>query len=299
VRVETARELGDGDRDRVQRLLDAAADADGRAPLSERKSIDLLEEGPEGLATVLVDDGGDLVGLAQVSGHPGHWGVELVVEPRHRESAEIGEALVGAALAAVAAAGGGHVHLWVTAAGRISDAVAAAHGLEPKRELHQLRRALPVGEAFDLPTRAFVPGRDDDVWLAVNNRAFAGHPEQSGWTRATLEARMREPWFDAEGFRLHEREGRLAGFCWTKVHPSGVGEIYVIGIDPDFQGRRLGRPLVLAGLDWLAGHGVEEAMLYVDGGNRSALRLYDDLGFHVDHVDRAYVTDVGDGEVSR
>ena len=31
-------------------------------------------------------------------------------------------------------------------------------------------------------------------------------------------------------------------------------------------------------------------MLYVDAGNAPAARLYEDLGFTVDHVDRAYAT---------
>ena len=46
-------------------------------------------------------------------------------------------------------------------------------------------------------------------------------------------------------------DGRLAGFCWTKVHDDEeppLGEIYVIAVDPDFVGRGLGRALTVAGL---------------------------------------------------
>ena len=302
--VSTHRGLADADPTAVAALLDAARAADGRAPLSERKGIDLLEDGPDGLVTVLLTDGssGEVAGLAQVSGHEGAWGIELVVHPDRREEvAAIERPLVEQALDEVAGAGGGKVHLWVTDAAPEIDALAAELGLRAGRELHQLRRALPVdgdGDASDrgaLPTRPFVPGRDEAAWLEVNNRAFASHPEQGGWTAATLAARVREPWFDPEGFRLHERDGRLAGFCWTKVHRDQdppVGEIYVIGVDPAFRGHGIGRPLVLAGLDWLAGQGITQAMLYADGDNRPALRMYADLGFTVDHVDRAYVTDV-------
>ena len=293
--IEVRPELDGTDLAAVTTLLDRAAAADGRRPLSERKWIDLVEAGPEGLAAVIACDSPDAppVGFAQVSGHDAAWGVELVVDPAARDrSEEIGTALASGAIDAVRAAGGGRLYLWVTHAGDEDDRVAAAAGLQPGRDLLQMRRPLPVDEVSDLPTRAFVPGQDDEAWLVTNNRAFAGHPEQGGWTRATLEARTREPWFDPHGFLLHERDGRLAGFCWTKVHADHdppIGEIYVIGVDPDFQGLRLGKPLVLAGLDSLARRGAGIGMLYVDAANQAALRLYQDLGFEVDHVDRAYV----------
>ena len=138
--------------------------------------------------------------------------------------------------------------------------------------------------------RPFRPGVDEDAWLHVNNRAFAGHPEQSAWTRDMIEARERQPWFDASGFLLHEDGGRLAGFCWTKVHDgSRLGEIYVIAVDPDFEGRGLGRELVVAGLDSLSGRGTTTGTLYVDDSNTRARRLYERLGFTLDHVDRVYV----------
>jgi mycothiol synthase len=67
-----------------------------------------------------------------------------------------------------------------------------------------------------------------------------------------------------------------------------MGEIYVVGVDPDFQRLGLGRALVLAGLAWLADAGDTVGMLYVDASNVRARSLYDELGFTRHHVDRLY-----------
>jgi mycothiol synthase len=162
-----------------------------------------------------------------------------------------------------------------------------------------MRVPLPVDQAFELETRPFVVGRDEVAWVDVNNRAFHWHPEQGGWSVETLQRREKEPWFDPEGFLLHERATdagpALAGFCWTKVHDDHVpvlGEIYVIAVSPDYQGLGLGRALTLAGLDSLHRRGIDVGMLYVDADNTPAVGLYQALGFTVHHIDRAYTADI-------
>src|SRR5438270_870098 len=77
----------------------------------------------------------------------------------------------------------------------------------------------------------FEADRDADEWLEVNNRAFSWHPENGGWGLADLEARRGTDWFDPKGFLIarDDNTGRMAGFCWTKMHPGRVGEIYIVG----------------------------------------------------------------------
>ena len=300
--LEVKRQMDADDIAAVSTLLDVATEADGHRPLGEHQWLDLVHGGRRGFAGLVAWEPGHghPVGYAQLTRGPESWALEYVVDPHHRATGgrAIGLDLLRSAMEIVGAEGGGHVHLWVPKPSEESDEIAAAVGLARGRDLLQLRRPLPVdGEAWDrtLALRAFVPGEDEEAWLEVNNRAFHWHPEQGGWDVSTLKERENEAWFDPSGFLLHERDGRLAGFCWTKVHAEHdppLGEIYVIAVDPDFHGLGLGRTLVLAGLDHLAAAGLRVGMLYVDADNEPAVGLYRKLGFDVDHVDRAYTGDL-------
>ena len=159
------------------------------------------------------------------------------------------------------------------------------------RMLQLLRVRLPV-DVVPVPEggvlRTFEPARDATAWLAQNNAAFADHPEQGAWDEADLAERMAEPWFDPSGFLVLEFEGRVAASCWTKVHelhPDRFGEIYVISVDPAFQGRGLGRLMVTQGLQVLARRNVASAVLFVDESNEPARRLYASLGFALERED--------------
>ena len=280
-----------GFADELEALLHTAQHADDHLPLSDHQRRALRMQ-PEALVALAARRHGQLIGYGQAVRDRDTWSMELVVHPEHR-AGSLAADLLGATIDAVAHQGGGHLTLWLFKVSAAADQIAADCGLRPTREVCQMRRPLPAPAELGrrVPVTPLRPGVDDAAWVALNNRAFAGHPEQGAWTVDELHARMAESWFDAGGFLLHRRDGRLAGWCWTKVHRDHQpprGEIYVIGVDPDFQGLGLGRGLVLAGLDHLASVGLAHAMLYVDGDNAPAIGLYRALGFTADHVDRAY-----------
>lgn len=300
-RLEIMRQVDVADLGPLHDLFRAAEAVDHRWPLSDHLWLDLVQGGGHGFAGLLLWGSDRLrpVAYAQLSRAPASWLVELVVDPRYRAdpdtATDLAAELLDAARTEAARLGGGTLQWWVVEPSERDDLLAAEQGMEVGRDLLQLRRPLPLPAPLagptPLPIRSFRPGEDEAAWLDLNNRAFAGHPEQGGWDLATLVARMEEDWFDPDGFLLHERDGRLAGFCWTKEHRRAapvLGEIYVIGVDPDFHGLGLGRSLTVAGLDHLARQGVTTAMLHVDAANRPALSLYASLGFERHRLDRAY-----------
>ncbi|MGD0083220.1 MAG: mycothiol synthase [Acidimicrobiales bacterium] len=298
--VEVKRRMGEADIAALTRLVEAASAADGHRALGEHKWLDLVQGGREGFAGFIARETSHrrVIGYAQVSGAASRsWAIEYVVHPDWRqEDSGLRTDLLRAALEEIATQGGGHVHLWVPKPTPADDSVAQSIGLHRGRDLFQMRRPLPVeGARSTIATRPFRPGEDEERWLEVNNRAFRGHPEQGVWTVETIGEREHQEWFDAAGFLLHEIDGQLAGFCWTKIlleDDEMMGEIYVIAVNPDFQGRGLGRQLVLAGLEYLAGRDLATAMLYVDRDNVEARALYQGLGFEDNHVDRAYTGDI-------
>ena len=296
-RIETRRQLDDHEFAVVEQLLVDAARHDGFRPLSDHLRLNLVRRDVVDFAAVLALDAVDsLAGYAQLARANHSTAIELVVAPGERAHVEVlTPLLLRAALEMVAADGGGRIFWWVHQPGDHVEAIASAAGLRLGRRLFQMRRTLPLEQTTTVETRAFVVGRDEDDWVRVNNAAFHDHPEQGGWTVDTLRQREAEPWFDPAGFRLHERDGKLAAFCWTKVHSdtsAQLGEIYVIAVDPPFHGLGLGKALTIAGLDHLSRRGVPVGMLHVDAANESALSMYERLGFSVHHADYAYVADL-------
>lgn len=272
------------------RALDfvASVEAATRQPqLSDHLRIDLGHEpdDSDGPLLVTVHDDDRLVALAQLSTANDAWILEAVVDPELADAVAVRDDAVDTAVDAHRRRRDDAVVWWLDDPSAHDEAVATRLGLSVWRELYEMRRPLPHPQRADVPTRAFRPGVDDEAWLAVNNRAFATHGEQGGWTLDTLRLRFDEPWFDPDGFRVFDDDdGTLVAFCWTKLHTDEqpvVGEIYVIAVDPSAHGRGLGKQLTLAGLDSISDRGVTVANLYVDAGNTAAVGLYERLGFSV------------------
>ncbi|WP_197378675.1 mycothiol synthase [Mycolicibacterium mengxianglii] len=278
----------------VRQVISAAAEFDGIAPVGDQV---LRELGQQRTKHLLAGD--DVVqGYLNLTPEM----AELVVHPDARRRG-IGTALIEAALAQA-----GDCSFWAHGTLPAAKATAAAVGLSAVRELLQMRRPLVDVPDTEVPAgvriRTYAGPADDAELLRVNNAAFSWHPEQGGWSQSEIDERRAEAWFDPDGLFLAfsaepgDGEDRLLGFHWTKVHGAGaesgarIGEVYVVGVDPAAQGKRLGHTLTVLGLQYLAEKLADEpdpaVMLYVESDNTAAVRTYERLGFKVSNVDTAY-----------
>jgi mycothiol synthase len=259
----------------VRSLAQAIEGRDGQPPLSDRALSHLTTEAVDHLVVRDSGVGRDSEVVKEV---------ELIgYGQREGANAEVLGTVEGAA--AVLDGWDGEIgSVWSHGTRSFLVPLLSERGFSPTRVLHQLRRSgsqpvdpveLPPGVRID----AFRPGLDEPDWLRVNAAAFAHHPEQGHVQLSDLLALEGESWFDPNGFLLAHRGDDLLGYHWTKVHADGVGEVYVIGVDPVAQGMGLGRILLDAGLRYLATAGCPEVLLYVDDSNSSAMRLYESVGF--------------------
>ncbi|MBA3371968.1 MAG: mycothiol synthase [Euzebyaceae bacterium] len=313
-RIELRTDLDRPVLDAILELIDASTKIEGHRPVGEHKYSHLVV-GAANWAGVLAYEGQQLIGYAHTRWNaPGavpRMAVEVVVHPDWYGS-DVARLLVLQARSMLARAGGGVMFLWVHHVDDPETTLARRLGFAVQRQLAFMRRDLvtPPDEPSwpeGVEVRAYRPDVDDAEFLRVNNIAFRDHPENGGWDWADFLERRALNWFEADGLLMAWRRAptgaaqRLLGFHWTKWHGHGsdevpahdpVGEVYVLGVDPEAQGSGLGRALLAAGLRHLHARGCREAVLYVDCASTSAVRLYKSEGFALAYQEVCYADEV-------
>jgi len=275
----------------VLALILAATEHDGIPPIAEHVVLHLRRGGDKEDRHLIIEENSEIVGYAHIdlTDLVAGSSAELVVHPLHRGHG-LGRQLLEEICSITSP------RLWAHGDLPSAKKLATDNGFQRTRSVIQMRRPftqpLPK-DSKKLEIRSFLPGIDDEAWIALNNHAFRDHPEQSAWSVNDLHQRMQEEWFDPRGFLLATRGDHLLAFCWTKIHGAHshshdgeeehghdpIGEIYVMGVDPKFQEEGIGRAITIAGLTYLRSKGLLSAMLYVDAKNSAAIKLYKDLDF--------------------
>ena len=129
--------------------------------------------------------------------------------------------------------------------------------------------------------RSFQAG-DAATLTQIQNEAFIGTWGFAPNTIEQIEYRSSMSNTAHPGILFLYSGDRVAGYCWTCFAPSKGelrGIIGMIGVSPDFRGRGISKPLLVAGMEYLKSVGVAEIGLHVDGINAPAIALYQSVGF--------------------
>src|SRR5688572_25180896 len=181
----------------VKALVEQVQAADGTPPLSDHVMLHLPGGGDADVRHLLIREG-ELVGYAHldVTDRVAGSSAELAVLPVARGRG-LGRALVERLLEL---SPDGRLRLWAHGESPVAERLAQSMGFTRLRSLWQMRRTLeqplpPVELPDGVTIRTFVVGQDEQEWTALNNMAFADHPDQGGWSLREVEVREAEPWF--------------------------------------------------------------------------------------------------------
>jgi mycothiol synthase len=130
------------------------------------------------------------------------------------------------------------------------------------------------------------PGEEDRL-TKLQNRAFASTWGYNPNTVEEIRFRVSSGNCSWQDIVLIRQGDKAIGYCWIGIScekgmPSGKkGRILMLGVDPDYRGKGIGRESVMAGLARLRSKGLEIAELTVDSQNKAACGLYQSIGFEV------------------
>jgi mycothiol synthase len=271
----------------IERFLADLVGDSGIEAVSEAKRH-RLRRAPEDI--VVVAEGEDIVAVAIAAPHrqgdgSDIWELETAVR-RDMQFPAFEGSVLRAGLDSVPA--GAPVTVWTS---RTTSAEALVElGFVARRTLAYMVVELPLRTDGADPedVRRFT-WADAEALIAINARAFANHREAAALDAEEFRSLTQEPWFSPEGIVVAPAAGPISGFCWTKVHDNGDGEIYRIAVDPDRHGLGLGRRLTVGGFAHLAGvPGVVRGALWVDLANTIAVELYERMGMVIDRTNTEY-----------
>lgn len=132
--------------------------------------------------------------------------------------------------------------------------------------------ALPAGFTFQTyPLADTMP-----LFRRLYEQAFAG----LAWFQPYADDReVAAELADADDLLYLAHGAELVGFAWLRYSAEEAAQVEPIGLIPAYQGRGLGRLLMLGALQRLAAQGAERCLVSLWEENRRAMNLYLRLGF--------------------
>lgn len=279
----------------VVRLLNEAQrlaiDGNYLSPQTIRESLERPNYSPE-RDLFLVETSGVIVGYLDITPETGIGRVILdcFIQPEHRRKG-LATRLFNYASKRAREIGVKVIHVNVLEGNIVAQSALVKLGFRSVRRFHELRLELDEVSfpelTMDSPIRHFQPGEEAKL-TEIQNRSFAG---AWGYNPNTLEevtywASVSS--FSPEDVVLTCDGDKVIGYCVIQITGEGEaatgqrrGRISMLGVNPDYRGRGVGRRVLLAGLAHLKSKGPRIAELTVDSENEVACALYRSMGFKV------------------
>ena len=157
--------------------------------------------------------------------------------------------------------------------------------LELKLDLSKVR--LSKIKRNDYPCRPMIPGEEERL-TRLQNRSFMDTWGFNPNTREDIIYRIHLSEASFKDITLCLDGVEPIGYCWSKIFYEkdksldGMrGRINMLGVDPDYRGKGVGKKVLLNGLIQLKSRGVRFVVLTVDNENKVARTLYQSVGFKV------------------
>ena len=163
-------------------------------------------------------------------------------------------------------------------------------GFRAVRQFLELRRQLAEVHLTDTAHHDYIsqhlqPG-EEDVLTQIQNRCFADTWGYNPNTAEEIVYSLQLSHCSPEDVVLIYDGDKPVGYCWTKIdYETEVadgkkkGRILMIGVDPDYRGKEIGKIALRAGLVYLKNRGARVVELRVDSENEVACALYRSAGF--------------------
>jgi mycothiol synthase len=202
--------------------------------------------------------------------------------PEHRRQG-LGKKLLKLAVKRAVKLGARFLHVMIREDNNAAVAVLSKSGFECVRRFLELRLNLNKIDQSELARASggcrHLREGEEETLTNLQNRSFGEHWGYNPETVETMSYNISMSHRSPKDIVLACEEDEVTGYCWTEIVSGGQGRIFMIGSDPDYRGKGIGRKLLLAGIANLQNMGVDEVWLTVDSENETARSLYESTGF--------------------
>jgi len=156
--------------------------------------------------------------------------------------------------------------------------------LELKLDIYNTH--LPDVNPDEFNMRTLQRGGEDKL-TGLQNRCFIGSWGFNPNTTEDIVYRLNLSGCSPEDVIMAYEGDRPVGYCWTRKIPlagtdpqENKGLIHMMGVDPEYRSKGIGKKVLLAGLKYLRCNNICRVELTVDKENPAARGLYESVGFN-------------------